>query len=205
MLSYGTMPTVNYVDLLHTFDDLPADQYAEPGYRFRRFSKFHYDGKLKRVDTDHFMQSKDLNQTFGDIERKFEPIADETVMFGSFNEMFKTFHYHTECNDIDCHQVRIVVEPGTTAPAAPEGRHQDGYDFIGAFIVTRRNLIGGDFMVWESMDPNEEPIFQDSLLGMYGIIDDRKYYHTGNDLSAINPAEPAVWEWFVLGGRNGKD
>ena len=199
MLAHGTVPLGNYKGFEDSFARLPEDQYADPGYRFRRYSQYRMVGdKPELVETDHFMQSKDLNKAFGDIERKFEPMEPEMLKREGFNWMFKQFQFHTGCNMIDCHQVRIMIG-AEGAPAAPEGRHQDGYDFIGAFIVTRENMVGGDFMVWRDMD-EEEAIFKKPLLGEFAIIDDKKYYHTGDQLGVVNPNKPGRWEWFVLGG-----
>ena len=206
MLVKGNLPTNNYNGVKDSFDFLPEDQYAEPGYRFRRYSKFTYkNGKLEFVDTDHFMQSKELNSEFGDIERKFEPIMPGMLTYDGFQNMFFAFNMHTGCTEIDCHQVRIVVPHDREVPAAPEGRHQDGYDYIGAFIVTRDNITGGKLMVWEDNHPDSPPIFMEDLHGGYGIIDDKKYWHTGDDLGVVDKSRPGLWEWFVLGGRHGSD
>ena len=188
-----------------TFNELPQDQYADAGYRFRRFSPARYSGYgyLEPLDADHFMQSKDLNKAFGDVERKFEPLDIKLFELDDFRTMFKIMTDKTGCVSFDCHQVRIVVDPSKPAPAAPEGRHQDGYDYIGAFIVTRDNITGGNFMVWEDKD-DEEHVFKHDLLGGYGIIDDRKYFHTGDDLNVIDPSRKGVWEWFVIGAREGR-
>lgn len=188
--------------VLETFKDLPEDQYAEPGYRFRRFSpvEFGTTGKLKALDADHFMQSSELNSEFGDIERKFEPLDRKLFELCSFKDMLHLMHHKTNCTKFDVHQVRIIVDPNKPAPAAPEGRHQDGYDYIGAFIVTRDNITGGNFMVWTDKEGGD-PIFKHDLLGCYGIIDDRKYYHTGDDLNVIDSSRKGVWEWFVVGAK----
>ena len=201
MIVSKKLPRDNYKAILSTFDLLPEDQYAEPGYRFRRYSQYEFDewGKLHQLDQpDNFVQSSEINSAFGDIERKFEPIMPGMLTFAGFLTMFDKFREHTGCTKIDCHQVRIVVPVDKPASAAPEGPHQDGYDYIGAFIVTRDNITGGNFMVWEDLD--KDPIFEDELEGGYGIIDDRKYYHTGNDLNVVNKSRPGRWEWFVLGG-----
>ena len=199
MIRHGVLPFGMYDSLKHTFNQLPEDQYAKPGYRYRRFSQYKmFMGKPELVETDHFMQSSELNSEFGDIERKFEPMDPALLKDDNFNYLFKIFHHETGVSTIDCHQVRILIGPDG-APAAPEGRHQDGYDYIMATIVTKENVTGGDFMVWETKT-GKKHIFKEGLVNEYGIIDDRKYFHTGEDLKVIDEAKPGRWEWFVLGG-----
>ena len=199
MIRHGVFAENQYDGLRWSFADLPEDRYAKPGYRFRRFSKYKmFMGKPELVESDHFIQSSELNEAFGDIERKFEPIAPALLKDDGFNYLFKTFHHETGVSTIDCHQVKIMIGPDG-APAAPEGRHQDGYDYIMAAIVTKENMTGGNFMVWKEKEGGK-PIFNQGLVNEYGIIDDRKYFHTGDDLKVIDPSRPGRWEWFVLGG-----
>ena len=195
-----------YDDMGKFFNNLPGDQYATPGYRYRRFSRFKYGmtGHLETIEPDHFMQKSDINKAFGDIERKFEPLERELINKREFNQMVGLFQ--AACGGtvttIDVHQVRIVVNPDKPAPAAPEGKHHDGYDFIGAFIVTRNNIQGGNFMLWDSVDtPDEDYLFKNDLIGKYAVIDDKKYVHTGDDLTVVDPSRNGVWEWFVIGGH----
>ena len=200
MIRHGVFADNQYDGIKWSFADLPEDTYAEPGYRFRRFSKYKmFMGKPELVETDHFMQSSELNSAFGDIERKFEPMSPALLKDDGFNYLFKVFHHETGVSTIDCHQVKIMIGPDG-APAAPEGRHQDGYDYIMAAIVTKENMTGGKFMVWKDNKPESKPVFASDLVNQWGIIDDRKYFHTGDDLKVIDPSRPGRWEWFVLGG-----
>ena len=202
MILVKETPKGLYNDLYPYFDDLPEDQYADKGYRFRRFSSFKQScGVMDEIEVPHFMQSKDLNSAFGDIERKFEPLDKRMVGTIGFKTMVRTFMVDSGCNKIDVHQVRIVVDPEKGAPAAPEGQHQDGYDRIGVFIVTRQNIEGGTFMLWDRKDaPWEDYIFKSDMVGHYGIVDDTKYFHTGDNLRVKDSNSKGIWEWFVIGG-----
>lgn len=185
------------------FNDLPEDQYAESGYRYRRFSRFKYghSGYLETHEPDHFMQSSEINSAFGDLERKFEPLDRQLINSDNFKTMVSLFTKATNVIEVDVHQVRIIVDPKKPVPAAPEGKHHDGYDYIGVFIVTRKNISGGNFMLWDSVDaPDEDWFFKSDMVGKYGIVDDKKYAHTGDDLRVVDPSDKGLWEWFVIGG-----
>ena len=205
MILIKDMPDGIWRDIHPFFDNLPEDQYAKKGYRFRRFSSFKMDsGLMDEIEVPHFMQSKDLNSAFGDLERKFEPLERRMTWTSGFKKLTRTFMIESGCHKIDVHQVRIVVDPEAGAPAAPEGMHQDGYDKIGVFICTRSNITGGDFMLWDRGDaPYGDYIFKSTLTGKYGIVDDRQYWHTGDDLEVIDKNNPGIWEWIVIGGYHG--
>ena len=126
--------------------------------------------------------------------------------------MFQHFYNRTGVHSgIGCHQVRIIVGPDGV-PAAPEGPHHDGFDYLGAFIVKRVNIVGGEFCVWgldQKTDTTNvwdwpEPIFRDDLWTEtsrhYGILNDRDFFHTGYDLRRVDPDKEAYWDWFVLTG-----
>ena len=215
----GDLPPLMYQEVETYFDNLSEDKYAEPGFRFRRFSEFYFDDRgylRKHDDTEDFVQSSDINSAFGDVERKFEPVEDSIMQWAGFQMMFERFRVHTGVSSrIGCHQVRIIVGPDGV-PAAPEGPHHDGFDYIGAFIVRRNNITGGEFCVWDKPDtemPTDvykwpEPLFKEALwtneTRHYGILNDRDFVHTGYDLNRVDPNKDAHWDWFVLTGNNNK-
>ena len=203
MIHVDNIPKYAYDGMGDYFKDLPEDKYAEPGYRFRRFSPIELNnyGDIVVQKADHFIQSSELNSEFGGIERKFEPLDPKILELSTFKSMVYRFVDNSGVKKIDCHQVRIEVDPSKPAPAAPEGKHQDGYDFICAHIVTRHNITGGNFMVWTEKDAaDEDYLFKDTLVGRFAILDDTKYFHTGDDLNVIDPSRKGIWEWFILGG-----
>ena len=213
----GDLPFRTFDDIAPSFEELPADPYTESNYRFRRWSEFYFDdrGFLHKHDpVDSFEQSSDVNVVFGDVERKFEPIDDKLLDSAGFQMMFDKFRENTGISSgIGCHQVRIVVQPNG-APATPEGPHKDGFDYIGAFIVKRDNITGGDFCVWhpdQQVDSTNvedwgDPIFSDNLWTPtsrhFGILRDRDYFHTGHDLETVDPDNIGQWDWFILTGDN---
>ena len=205
MILVDDMPKDIWHDIHPYFDDLPEDQYAEPGYRFRRFDSFKQEsGLLDTIEVPHFMQSSELNSAFGDIERKFEPLDKRMIATKGFKHLSRLFQIKSGCSRFDVHQVRIVVDPNKGAPAAPEGKHQDGYDKIGVFICTRSNISGGNFMLWDDANAGwDDYIFKSDLRGSYGIVDDKRYFHTGDDLEVLDKSRPGIWEWIVIGGYHG--
>ena len=138
----GDLPIRSHDAVERFFDNLPEDKYADSGYRFRRFSKFLFNeyGDLVMDQDETFTQSSDINKAFGDVERKFEPIERGLLKTAGFAQMFQHFYNKTGIHSgIGCHMVRIAVGPDGV-PAAPEGPHHDGFDYIGAVSYTHLTL-----------------------------------------------------------------
>ena len=219
------LPFRMYEGVAGSFNELPEDISGTKAlgrpFRYRRWNEFYFDdrGYLHRHDdTTTFMQSSDVNKVFGDEQRTFEPIEDYLLDSAGFQMMFDKFREHTGISErIGCHQVRITIGP-EGVPAAPEGPHSDGFDFIGAFIVDRDNITddSGEFCVWDQSQAIDdidvykwpEPIFRDPLwtreTRSYAILNDRDYLHTGYDLRRKDPTKSAKWDWFVITGNKGE-
>jgi hypothetical protein len=211
MIVNGTLYELGKLDfpdlssLQDTFDNLPADTYAPERLRSRRYSCFRYtpEGRLQRLSHKEFMQSKALNKAVGDVERKFEPIEPELENNIIFLKMFEEFQARTNLSFdsiIEAHQIRWHCRARVKEPA-PEGMHQDGFDFIGMFMVSTENVDGGDLMVFEGKD--EPPCFKKRLVdGEFLVMNDKKLFHNASPLVPTANKDDGHWDLIVLTANN---
>lgn len=197
----GSLSGVNLDTLEASFSDLPEDTYAEKGLRSRRYSRYRLgaDGKLSHLSHEDFVQSSAINKAVGDVERRFEEIEPKLESDPAFVAMFQAFRKHTNLGPdsiIGAHQIRWNCDRRVMM-AAPEGTHQDGFDFIGMFMVDPKNLGGGEILVYPSLDA--APILKKSLRpGEYVVLNDKKLFHDAAPLVPEPNPEPGHWDLIVL-------
>jgi len=185
--------------LKRTFDALPVDPYTEGDFRFRRYSTFRYvGGTVEPLPPETFMQSSDINTFLGDVERAYEPVAEQTWRDPAFAQMFALFDEHTTIaigNHIGVHQIRIYKKEGSAM--APEGRHQDGFDRIAVFMVENVNITGGHIRL--SRTSTEEAFFDRELIpGDYIVLNDRAVFHNASPIDKIDDSKEGYVDLFVL-------
>jgi hypothetical protein len=163
------------------FENLPLDPYVQGKFRLRRFSRFQGPPEnLKRLEHKYFVQSAAVNKLAGGIKRDFAELDNELVALPDFQNLVAQFvdfsKIDPETTEIGIHQIRIVAAPNMTGEPAPEGIHQDGFDFVGIFCIKRENLIGAETHLYES--PATPPIFAKELQpGEFVLVNDRRLYH----------------------------
>lgn len=181
------------------FDDLPVDPYTPGDFRFRRYSAFRFtDGVVTPLPAETFTQSSRVNQFLGDVERDYPPIAEATWRDPRFARMFAHFDAHTAIavgDHVGVHQVRIYKTPG--AAMAPEGRHRDGFDRIGVFMIDVHNIDGGHLRLSRSMTA---PAFLDTELipGDFVVLNDRRLFHNASPIRLRDPGHEGFVDFFVL-------
>ncbi len=197
----GWLPLNNLTSLQKTFDHLPEDKYAEKRLRSRRYSCYRYnvDGTLDRLTQKDFMQSSDINKYVGDIERKFEPIDDSLRTDTVFLKIFEEFQERTGLapgSIVEAHQIRWHCKRRVKIPA-PEGIHQDGFDYIGMFLINTQNIDGGEIMIYPS--PDDAPIFKKLLEpGEFVLLNDKKLFHYASPLVPRPNQDEGYWDLIVL-------
>jgi hypothetical protein len=193
--------TIDLSDLEATFSNLAEDTYAVKGLRSRRYSRYRLgaDGKLTHLPQKEFMQSKDINKAVGDVERRFEEVESKLETEAAFVKLFETFRDHTGLTPeavIEAHQVRWNCGNRVMIPA-PEGTHQDGFDFIGMFMIDTYNLSGGEVLVYKSL--SEPPMVKRALKpGEYVVLNDKKVFHDAAPLVPEPNDEVGHWDMIVL-------
>lgn len=197
----GRLATADLSTLEASFADLPEDAYAQKGLRSRRYSRYRLsaDGRLNHLDHRDFMQSKKVNKAVGDVERRFEEIEATTSENPAFVAMFEAFRAHTGLRPesvVEAHQIRWHCRNRVTIPA-PEGTHQDGFDFIAMFMVDTADLSGGEVLVYPSPDRN--PLLKANLKpGEYVVLNDKKVFHDAAPLVPEPNERDGHWDLIVL-------
>ena len=197
----GQLEGAGLNDIEKSFDRLPPDPYAEERLRSRRFSRFKLreNGTLEHRRHKEFMQTKEVNSYAGDIKREYEEIEDDIITHPLFIKMFQTLTDHTDIGYdriIEAHQIRWHCQKNIKAPA-PEGVHQDGFDFLGMFMITPYNVDGGEVMLYKS--PDSAPCFKKAMeAGEFIIVNDRSLYHNASPLVPTANEEDGHWDFIVL-------
>jgi hypothetical protein len=171
------------------FENLPLDPYIQGKFRLRRFSRFQGPPEnLRRLEHKYFEQSATVNKLAGGVKRDFAELENQIVALPDFQMLVARFvdfsKIDPETTEIGVHQIRIVAAPNMVGEPAPEGIHQDGFDFVGIFCIKRNNLIGAETHLYEH--PANPPIFAKELQpGEFVLVNDRRLYHF---TSGIRPA-----------------
>jgi histidine decarboxylase len=171
------------------FEDMPYDPYVKSNFRKRRFSsikKDHY-GQFEILPHKTFIQSADVNDLLGDVIREYEEISTDLIKSVDFQNIVEGFATLAGINpylsEIGIHQMRILSSLYIKGEPAPEGRHQDGFDFIGIFCARRVEVSGGKselFLNKEDQEPLlEKTLDENELL----VVNDREVYHNATKLN----------------------
>jgi len=197
----NTFPTEGLGELRPYYDRLPLDPYIKGKFRCRRFS--HYKGKpskLQQLEHLDFQQSRAVNYVAGGMKRRFEEIEDGVIALKCFHNMVTTFvdfmGIDPTVREIGVHQIRIQSSPEAPGVAAPEGIHQDGFDYVAIFCVERVDIIGPNSHLYRAKD--KPPIFNRELLvGEVLLVNDRKVFHFVDPVQTSCERE-GHWDVFVL-------
>jgi hypothetical protein len=163
------------------FDDLPVDPYIQGHFRRRRFSRFAGTPEnLTRLEHKYFVQSSQVNKLAGGVKRDFAELANGLLELGEFHRLIAAFIDFSKIDPLVCemgvHQIRIVASRDEQGEPAPEGIHQDGFDFVGIFCIKRHAISGGETHLYRAKD--EPPIFDKILQpGEFVMVNDRTLYH----------------------------
>ena len=200
----GMLSQNGFSDLQGTFENLPLDTYADDRLRSRRYSSYKFkDGALEIQGRKDFMQSKEINDYLGDVHRQYEEIEDILLQNDAFLKMFETFQKQTGLSAesvIEAHQLRWHCR-GSVKDPAPEGNHQDGFDYIGIFMVDTFNVDGGEVMLFKRSD--SPPMFKKKLeRGEFVILNDRELFHNASPLVPTANEEDGHWDVIVLTANN---
>jgi hypothetical protein len=175
------------------FANLPLDPYIEGTYRRRRFSRFQGEPEnLVRLEHKYFEQSSSVNKLAGGVKREFPELEEGLVRLPEFQTLVSRFvdfsKIEPETTEIGIHQIRIVASPDQVGEPAPEGIHQDGFDFVGIFCISREHLRGAETHLYEH--PSQAPIFAKELHpGEFVLVNDRKLYHFTTGLIPVGAVE----------------
>jgi hypothetical protein len=194
------LPSLDMGTIKGSFDELPPDDYVERRLRSRRYSCYIYqDGALQRLSQKNFMQTREINKALGQVEREYQDIDSALETDPAYLKIFDEFVAHTGLTEdslIEVHQIRWHCRGHIKEPA-PEGTHQDGFDFIGMFMIDTHNVDGGEIIIYE--DPDDAPCFKKHLdNGEFVILNDKKLFHNAAPLVPTANKEDGHWDVIVL-------
>lgn len=194
-----TLPATLVAGLSMFFDQLPVDPYIDGDFRRRRYGRFEKQGQgFHRLDNGVFFQAAAINKFLGDVPRTYPDLLPAVAEHDAFLAMLSAFARHTALADgreIGVHQMRICASLGSATPPAPEGVHQDGFDFIGVFFCGSQGVTGGALQLYHGL--KEQPFFQQALTtGDYLVLDDRRFYH--NAAPILPTGQQGHWDVIVL-------
>ena len=193
------LPTTGFSELQASYDRLPPDPYITGTFRQRRFS--HFLGPvnaLKRLGHMAFVQSKTVNQLAGGMQRHFQELEDGFVSLPAFQTMASAyvdfFQFDPREREIGVHQIRILCSSDFQGTPAPEGIHQDGFDYIGIFCISRRDILGARTHIYRAKD--QPSIFSRELQPGEAIFaNDRRVFHFAE---AVRPSGSGVGTWDLM-------
>lgn len=193
------IPLAGFAELAPFYERLPLDPYINGKFRQRRFSHFRGPAaRLRRLEHMAFVQSQQVNQVAGGMRRHFAELEDGFVALSAFQAMVTAyvnfFGFDPEQREIGVHQIRILCSPEFPGTPAPEGIHQDGFDYIAIFGVGRRDIHGACTHIYRTKD--QPPIFSKELLpGEVLFANDRAVFHFAEQ---VRPSGPGIGTWDLV-------
>ena len=183
-----------------SFDNLPANPYADGAFRLRRYSVIKLvDDRITLQPTKAFVQDDSINEFQGNIERSYENLDDSLLKAEGMHHLVEQFIEMSGINpnsDIEVHQFRMLAIDADTPPA-PEGIHQDGFDHVCVAGVSHSNIQGGELLVYETKDA--QPCFKMEIKdGMFAMINDREVWHNATPMNKIDSDKVGYLDCFVL-------
>ena len=186
-------PAADLASFAPFFALMPVDPYIQGHFRRRRFSRFVGAGEhFHRLRHTAFVQSRDVNYLAGGVRREFAEVEDGLVALPAFHalvdEYVRVIGLDAERSELGIHQIRILCSPEFAGDPAPEGIHQDGFDYVGIFCIARDNVEGADTQLFRSKDT--PPIFHRTLQpGEAVFANDRRVFHYTTPVHPATPGE----------------
>lgn len=171
-------------DLKNSFNFLPEDNYLRSEYVFRkrRYSTINSsDGSENYTWEDNpgtFMQVKEINKHVGGVHRYYEPL--ESVAKHFFIQAIFPLALQQlpkKKYQVGVHQMRVTGNQDYMGRPAPEGVHQDGFDFVMVTMVADSNMAGGNSLLLDVV--SHKTILYDRILspGDCLLFNDRAFTH----------------------------
>lgn len=135
------------------WDGLGRDPYldARCGVRERRYGCLELDeqGRLVSAPRRAHLQAPAHNRLFGGLARWFAPLRAEFLASPVTGELGRLWRGALGAGQhaVELHQFRVLPWPRTASPT-PEGWHRDGHDAVFMLLVERRDVLGGESLLW---------------------------------------------------------
>jgi hypothetical protein len=199
--SHGRLPmpaSGQWDEFAKAWEDLPADAYVTSKHHTTRNRRI---GRLLARDgdtaadvlaPDAFFQSTTVNSVYGGKARVFDPISLEVFDGVAFRDTIRRDLDLVRAADgghrdwlVTVHLVRVTAAGDESSAPAPEGRHQDGHEFIVMHLIGRQNCAGGDSVLFHSEDA--DPVLHHTMVEPMETLalNDREMQH---EVTPISPA-----------------
>jgi hypothetical protein len=156
-----------------------------------------------RLPHEDFVQTTSANALFDGVVRRFEPCGDSLLANPLLLDLIALdlaiVGRHGITWDVGIHQIRVCWDGSAAVTATPEGRHNDGHQFIAMHLVAVSPSSGGVSLVFETRDP-ARPVFAGRLeAGDTLIVDDRRVLH---EVSPVTPiGGPGARDMLIIDFR----
>jgi hypothetical protein len=193
------------------WENLPLDDYLKDDARFRqrRFGLFYLlpsTGEVLPILSTSYLQSKEINNYAGGIDRQFAPLLDATLTNQFLHDLirfnFQQFPVEEEKTtrpwEVDVHQFRVVASQDEQGQPTPEGIHHDGDDFNCIHMIGRQNASGGVSTIY---DNEKNPLISCTLKDPMDsiMVWDPYVMHGVQPITPINQSESAIRDVLVIG------
>jgi hypothetical protein len=177
---------LNTAALRPALDKTPHDHHFGENYRFRSMSRFEATSEppgFRKLEGKPLFQSGQINpiKNYGGIYRDYVDLPDELIGAEDFQRMVRLWleELPVPMPRFSVHHIRTLA-PG--APT-PEGRHRDGYEFVGIGVLQRQGIEPNSAVTrfW-SRDKTEQVFEQVLHEGDFVIFDDRNHLHATSDV-----------------------
>jgi hypothetical protein len=192
-----------------SWDHLPHDGYMADGGRYRRrrhatFAVSRAGDSERRPHQPHY-QSRDYNPLNGGVVRWFEPIE---ARVGSGPTMNAVLRCCAQAFDalappevrqwhVEAHQFRVEATGESAGNPTPEGRHQDGVDYVLVLMVRRQNIASGTTTL-HTVDGADLGSFTLAQPFDTVLLDDARIVHGVTPVRALDPAQAAYRDVMVV-------
>ena len=163
------------------------------------------EGILNVDRTKPLIQTKEYNKLFGGVERYFgplpDPILNSDVFRNTLSSNIDVLHRLTGCEtwDVGAHVIRMIATVEREAHPAPEGIHQDGFDYVSFHLINRWNVLDDEAITCLLKLPKENIVVIGPLkLGDSMIVDDRKLAHFVTPFRVKNPNLEATRDILIF-------
>ncbi len=193
---------INVTALRSALNQTPHDHHFGADFRFRSMSRFEItdgDPPFRRLDKYPLYQSSGINpiENYGGIYRDYGELPDALTDSPEFIKVVRLWieSLPAEQKTFSVHHIRTLA-PG--APT-PEGRHRDGYEYVGIGVMQRRGIDAESAVtrIWdrESKDLVLERALQE---GDLVVFDDRKHLHSTSDVELARQCDDGVRDVLIF-------
>ncbi|MCL1078666.1 hypothetical protein D5R81_12180 [Parashewanella spongiae] len=172
------------------FDNMARDIYY-PGDRFKAISRFTViDDKVTILPHQGYIQTQYFNSVAGNIVRDYPPINECLTSHSACSDLLKLAAgiTHSPSSAVyTLHQHRALTMKGQESITVPEGKHQDGYEYVLLCCIARHNIVGGITSLYVGKQDDSKQVFKKILLeGEIVLVKDNVLYHYTTPVMHLN-------------------